>query len=75
MATAAHPTRRLPTPAGAPAATDRRPRTGPIRRVIAGSRPSFRQVYDDRLSELPGVQRLSSTVVVRSVVGSRPLPL
>ena len=37
MATATHPTPRPPTPAGGPAATDPRPRTGPIRRVIAGS--------------------------------------
>ena len=44
-------------------------------RVITRDLPSFQQVYDDRLSELPGVQRLSSTVVMRSVVESRPLSL
>jgi pimeloyl-ACP methyl ester carboxylesterase len=37
MATAAPSTGRPPTPAGAPADPARRPRTGPIRRVIAGS--------------------------------------
>lgn len=37
MATATHPDQRPPTPAGGPAATDRGPRTGPIRRVITGS--------------------------------------
>ncbi|GAB3309678.1 hypothetical protein GCM10027451_19690 [Geodermatophilus aquaeductus] len=37
MATATHPTPRPPTAAGGPSATDPRPRTGPIRRVIVGS--------------------------------------
>ncbi|HYO35944.1 MAG TPA: alpha/beta hydrolase [Geodermatophilus sp.] len=37
MATAAHLTRRPPTPAGGPGATDRRTGTGPIRAIIAGS--------------------------------------
>ncbi len=37
MATTTHPTRRPPALAGGPVAADRRPRTGPIRSVIAGS--------------------------------------
>jgi DNA-binding Lrp family transcriptional regulator len=44
-------------------------------RVIARDLPAFQQLYDDRLTTLPGVQRLSSTLVMKSVVESRPLPL
>jgi DNA-binding Lrp family transcriptional regulator len=44
-------------------------------RVIARDLPAFRNVYDDRLATLSGVQRLSSTLVMKSVVENRPLPL
>jgi DNA-binding Lrp family transcriptional regulator len=44
-------------------------------RVIAADLPAFQQLYDDRLATLPGVQRLSSTLVMKSVVGNRALPL
>ncbi|MFI6740996.1 Lrp/AsnC family transcriptional regulator [Nonomuraea sp. NPDC050451] len=44
-------------------------------RVIARDLPAFQEVYDDRLATLPGVQRLSSTLVMKSVVENRPLPL
>jgi len=44
-------------------------------RVIARDLPAFQQVYDERLATLPGVQRLSSTLVMKSVVENRPLPL
>lgn len=37
--------------------------------------PNVQQVYDDRLATLPGVQRLTSTLVMKSVVENRPLPL
>jgi DNA-binding Lrp family transcriptional regulator len=37
--------------------------------------PTLQQVYDDRLATLPGVQRLSSTLVMKTVVENRPLPL
>ncbi|WP_427019079.1 Lrp/AsnC family transcriptional regulator [Pseudarthrobacter sp. P1] len=43
--------------------------------VIARDLPAFQQLYDDRISTLPGVQRLSSTLVMKSVVENRPLPL
>jgi DNA-binding Lrp family transcriptional regulator len=44
-------------------------------RVIARDLPVFERLYDDRLATLPGVQRLSSTLVMKSVVENRPLPL
>ncbi|MFC3751892.1 hypothetical protein [Aquamicrobium ahrensii] len=36
--------------------------------------PAFQQLYDKRLSALPGVQRLTSTLVMKNVVADRPLP-
>jgi hypothetical protein len=33
-------------------------------RVIAADLPAFQQLYDDRLATLPGVQRLTSTLVI-----------
>ena len=44
-------------------------------RVITRDLPAFQQLYDERLATLPGVQRLSSTLVMKSVVENRPLPL
>jgi len=44
-------------------------------RVIAKDLPSFQRLYDERIATLPGVQRLSSTLVMKSVVEDRPLPL
>jgi DNA-binding Lrp family transcriptional regulator len=44
-------------------------------RVIAADLPAFQQLYDDRLATLPGVQRLSSTLVMKRVVENRALPL
>jgi DNA-binding Lrp family transcriptional regulator len=44
-------------------------------RVIAADLPAFQQLYDNRLATLPGVQRLSSTLVMKSVVENRALPL
>ena len=37
--------------------------------------PAFQQVYDEHLATPPGVQRRTSTLVMRSVVENRPLPL
>ena len=42
--------------------------------VIAVDLPAFQQLYDDRLAT-PGVQRLSATLVMKSVVENRALPL
>ncbi|MEF3120062.1 Lrp/AsnC family transcriptional regulator [Kocuria flava] len=44
-------------------------------RVVTADLPAFQVLYDDRLATLPGVQRLSSTLVMKSVVKDRPLPL
>jgi DNA-binding Lrp family transcriptional regulator len=44
-------------------------------RVLTADLPAFQRLYDDRLSTLPGVQRLTSTLVMKSVVENRPLPL
>jgi DNA-binding Lrp family transcriptional regulator len=44
-------------------------------RVITRDLPAFQKLYDDRLSTLPGVQRLTSTLIMKSVVENRPLPL
>ncbi|MFJ1652872.1 Lrp/AsnC family transcriptional regulator [Streptomyces sp. NPDC088337] len=44
-------------------------------RVVARDLEAYRQLYDERLATLPGVQRLSSTLVMADVVSARPLPL
>ncbi|MEU3345230.1 Lrp/AsnC family transcriptional regulator [Streptomyces sp. NPDC006700] len=44
-------------------------------RVVARDLEAYRQLYDERLATLPGVQRLSSTLVMAGVVSARPLPL
>jgi DNA-binding Lrp family transcriptional regulator len=44
-------------------------------RVIALDLPAFQRVYDDHLATLPGVQRLSSTLVMKTLAENRPLPL
>src|SRR4029450_6465174 len=44
-------------------------------RVITADLPAFQEIYDNHLATLPGVQRLSSTIVMKTVVENRPLPL
>jgi DNA-binding Lrp family transcriptional regulator len=44
-------------------------------RVVTRDLAAYRELYDARLATLPGVQRLSSTLVMASVVEGRPLPL
>jgi DNA-binding Lrp family transcriptional regulator len=43
--------------------------------VVATDLPAFQRLYDERLASLPGVQRLTSTLVMKTVVDDRPLPL
>lgn len=43
-------------------------------RVIATDLAAFQTIYDDQLSTLPGVQRLISTLVMKTVVENKPLP-
>jgi DNA-binding Lrp family transcriptional regulator len=44
-------------------------------RVVTRDLPAFQEIYDDRLATLPGVQRLRSTLVMKTVVENRPLSL
>ncbi|MEU1807085.1 Lrp/AsnC family transcriptional regulator [Streptomyces sp. NPDC019937] len=44
-------------------------------RVVTRDPPAFQRLYDERLAMLPGVQRLSSTLVMKAVVEDRALPL
>ncbi|MCY1409429.1 Leucine-responsive regulatory protein [compost metagenome] len=43
--------------------------------VIAQDLPAFQRLYDESLSTLPNVQRLTSTLVMKRVIQDRPLPL
>ena len=44
-------------------------------RVVARDMSDFQRVYDEAISTLPGVQRLRSTMVMKSLADHRPLPL
>ncbi|HWG28346.1 Lrp/AsnC family transcriptional regulator [Actinospica sp.] len=44
-------------------------------RIVTRDLPAYQQLYDEHLATLPGVQRLSSTLVMKSLVEARPLPL
>lgn len=44
-------------------------------RVIARDLRAFETIYDEQLTALPGVQRLTSTLVMKNVIWDRPLPL
>lgn len=43
--------------------------------VVARDLPAFRRLYDEELSMLPNVQRLTSTLVMKHIITDRPLPL
>ncbi|GAB3975005.1 Lrp/AsnC family transcriptional regulator [Actinoallomurus acanthiterrae] len=43
-------------------------------RVTTADLVAFQRLYDERLAKLPGVQRLTSTLVMKNVVHDRPLP-
>lgn len=43
--------------------------------VVARDLPAFQQLYDERLSTLPNVQRLTSTLVMKRIIQDRSLPL
>lgn len=43
--------------------------------VISKDLPAFQRLYDERLTRLPNVQRLTSTLVMKQVIAGRPLPL
>ena len=44
-------------------------------RVVAADLDAYRRIYDGQLAALPGVQRLTSTLVMKDVVPARGLPL
>ena len=44
-------------------------------RVVTRDLPAYQKLYDEHLATLPGVQRLSSTLVMKSLVEARPLAL
>ena len=43
--------------------------------VITQDLPAFQQLYDEKLSGMSGVQRLTSTLVMKTVVNDRVLPV
>ncbi|MDA5495451.1 Lrp/AsnC family transcriptional regulator [Yersinia intermedia] len=43
--------------------------------VITQDLPAFQQLYDEKLSGMSGVQRLTSTLVMKTVVKDRVLPV
>lgn len=44
-------------------------------RVVAADLAAYQRLYDEQLAELPGVQRLTSTLVMKDVVRDRGVPL
>jgi DNA-binding Lrp family transcriptional regulator len=46
-----------------------------ILHVVADNLPAYQQLYDEKLSAIPGVQRLISTIVMKNVVPERPFPI
>ena len=43
-------------------------------RIVTADLGAYQRLEDDKLSALPGVQRLTSTLVMKQVVNDRPLP-
>ncbi|MEU4389924.1 Lrp/AsnC family transcriptional regulator [Kribbella sp. NPDC023855] len=43
-------------------------------RVVTTDLEAYQELYDEHLATLPGVQRLSSTLVMKQIVDARPLP-
>jgi DNA-binding Lrp family transcriptional regulator len=43
-------------------------------RVATADIATFQRLRDERLARLPGVQRMTSTIVMKKVVDNRPLP-
>ncbi|GAB7028963.1 Lrp/AsnC family transcriptional regulator [Streptomyces sp. NPDC021749] len=43
-------------------------------RVATTDLAAYQQLYDQQLAKLPGVQRLTSTLVMKNVIDDRPLP-
>ena len=43
-------------------------------RIVTADLAAYQQLEDDQLAVLPGIQRLTSTLVMKQVVTDRPLP-
>jgi DNA-binding Lrp family transcriptional regulator len=43
-------------------------------RVVTSDLTAYQRLQDDRLTALPGVQRMTSTLVMKRIVHDRPLP-
>ncbi|MEV7569508.1 Lrp/AsnC family transcriptional regulator [Streptomyces tanashiensis] len=43
-------------------------------RVATSHLVAYQHLYDQQLAKLPGVQRLTSTLVMKNVIAERPLP-
>ncbi|CAM0640840.1 AsnC-trans-reg domain-containing protein [Acinetobacter baumannii] len=43
--------------------------------VVARDLPAFQRLYDEKLSAIPSVQRLISTIVMKDVVPERLFPI
>ena len=46
-----------------------------LMRAVERDLPAFQRLYDEHLAALPGVQRLTSTLVMKDLINDRPLPL
>ena len=44
-------------------------------RVVAADLDDYTRLRDQRLAALPGILRLTSTIVMKRVINDRPLPL
>lgn len=44
-------------------------------RVIAADLASYQRFRDEKLAEIPGVGKITSTLVMRTIVSDRPLPV
>jgi len=44
-------------------------------RILTADLPAFQRLYDEQLSTLPGIQRLTSTLIMKGVVAVQPLPV
>ncbi|MGO3346126.1 MAG: Lrp/AsnC family transcriptional regulator [Marinomonas sp.] len=42
--------------------------------IVADDLPAYQRFYDEQLTDVPGVQRLISTIVMKNVVPERPFP-
>jgi len=44
-------------------------------RVAVRDLPAYQRLWDEQLAALPGVQRVESTLVMKTIVDDRPLPI